>query len=83
MTCRRLRAAEQRAGFAPEALPFESLGGLLASLTQIEPGGLPKYRYPSGGGLYPVQTYVYVKPGRVQDLAPACTTTTRVSTSCC
>ncbi len=54
--------------FSPEAVPFESLGGLLASLTQLEAGGLPKYRYPSGGGLYPVQAYVYVKPGRVQDL---------------
>jgi len=56
--------------FSPEALPFESLGGLLASLTQLEDGGLPKYRYPSGGGLYPVQAYVYVKPGRVQNLDP-------------
>ncbi len=55
--------------FSPEAVPFESLGGLLASLTQLEAGGLPKYRYPSGGGLYPVQAYVYVKPGRVQNLA--------------
>jgi epothilone synthetase B len=56
--------------FAPEAVPLESLGGLLASLTQLEAGGLPKYRYPSGGGLYPVQAYVYVKPGRVQNLDP-------------
>jgi len=55
--------------FSPEAVPFESLGGLLASLTQIENGGLPKYRYPSGGGLYPVQAYVYIKPDRVQNLA--------------
>jgi epothilone synthetase B len=55
--------------FSPEAVPCESLGGLLASLTQLEADGLPKYRYPSGGGLYPVQTYVYVKPGRVQNLA--------------
>lgn len=55
--------------FSSEAVPVESLGGLLASLTQVETGGLPKYRYPSGGGLYPVQAYVYVKPGRVQDLA--------------
>jgi epothilone synthetase B len=55
--------------FSSEALPFESLGGLLASLTQLEAAGLPKYRYPSGGSLYPVQAYVYVKPGRVQNLA--------------
>ncbi|NEQ98924.1 MAG: amino acid adenylation domain-containing protein [Cyanothece sp. SIO2G6] len=31
---------------------------------------LPKYRYASAGSLYPVQTYVYVKPGRMTDLAP-------------
>ena len=55
--------------FLPEAMPVESLGGLLASLTQVESAGLPKYRYPSGGGLYPVQAYVYVKPGRVANLA--------------
>jgi epothilone synthetase B len=55
--------------FAPGAVPLESLGGLLASLVQLEAGGLPKYRYPSGGGLYPVQAYVYVQPGLVQDLA--------------
>ena len=31
---------------------------------------LPKYRYASAGSLYPVQTYVYVKPGRMMALAP-------------
>jgi len=57
--------------FAAEVVPVGALGGLLASLAQLEAdGGLPKYRYPSGGGLYPVQAYVYVKPGRVQDLDP-------------
>jgi amino acid adenylation domain-containing protein len=55
--------------FSPEPLSFAALGELLRSLTQIETGDLPKYRYPSGGGLYPVQTYVYVKPDRVEGVA--------------
>lgn len=29
----------------------------------------PKLRYPSAGGLYPVQTYVFVKEGRVEGVA--------------
>ncbi|MDQ2874756.1 MAG: amino acid adenylation domain-containing protein, partial [Actinomycetota bacterium] len=55
--------------FSADPLPFAALGELLRSLTQIETGDLPKYRYPSGGGLYPVQTYVYVKPDRVESVA--------------
>jgi len=33
---------------------------------QIDESPLPKYRYPSAGSLYPVQTYVYVKSGRIE-----------------
>jgi amino acid adenylation domain-containing protein len=55
--------------FLPDPLPFAALGELLRSLTQIDTADLPKYRYPSGGGLYPVQTYVYVKPDRVESVA--------------
>jgi len=55
--------------FSAAPVPAESLGELLASLAQIQTDDLPKYRYPSGGGLYPVQTYVYVKPDRVASLA--------------
>jgi amino acid adenylation domain-containing protein len=29
---------------------------------------VPKFRYPSGGGLYPVQIYIVVKPDRVSEL---------------
>ncbi len=29
---------------------------------------LPKYRYPSADGLYPVQVYLYIKPDRVEEL---------------
>ena len=31
--------------------------------------GKPKYLYASAGGLYPVQTYLYIKPERVEGLS--------------
>ena len=48
----------------------EALGRLLAALRPLPDDGspLPKYRYPSAGSLYPVQTYLYAKPERVADL---------------
>ncbi len=53
----------------PVALP--ELGRLLGQLQprQFEQGVLPKYRYGSAGSLYPVQCYLYIKPGRVTGLA--------------
>lgn len=53
--------------FVDRPMPVEVLGQLLRLLAPVTPPGaiLPKYRYPSGGSLYPVQTYVYVKPGRI------------------
>ncbi|MEM8720136.1 MAG: amino acid adenylation domain-containing protein [Cyanobacteria bacterium P01_G01_bin.39] len=36
---------------------------------QLEDYPLPKYRYPSAGSLYPVQTYLLVKPNGVEGLA--------------
>jgi amino acid adenylation domain-containing protein len=55
---------------ASDAVPLASLGHLLAVLRGVQMDGLPlpKYRYGSGGGLYPVQTYVAVQPGRVSGL---------------
>ena len=44
------------------------LGSLMPRSLPASP--LPKYRYASAGSLYPVQTYVYIKPGRMTDLAP-------------
>jgi epothilone synthetase B len=35
----------------------------------VELDGLPKYRYPSAGGLYAVQVYLSVRSGRVEGLA--------------
>jgi amino acid adenylation domain-containing protein len=57
--------------FLPDPIPFEQFSQFLSCLLQIEFEGapLPKYRYPSGGSLYPVQTYLYVKDERVEGLA--------------
>jgi SagB-type dehydrogenase family enzyme len=56
--------------FLADPVPLAELAGLLSALLQIRLDGspLPKYRYPSGGSLYPVQTYVHVKPGRIEGL---------------
>ncbi len=53
--------------FLESPLLLERFGRFLDCLSklEIEHSPLPKYRYPSAGGLYPVQVYLYVKPGRV------------------
>ena len=58
--------------FLGETVPFSALSRLMGALGQVRLGDfpLPKYRYPSAGNLYPVQTYLYVKPAAVED-APA------------
>jgi amino acid adenylation domain-containing protein len=63
-------ARQSHRRFSSAALPSHALGELLSCLRQVAFDGapLPKYRYPSAGGLYPVQTYVYVKPDRVDGL---------------
>jgi amino acid adenylation domain-containing protein len=58
--------------FLQTPVGLEQLSGLLACLRQIEIEGypLPKYRYASAGGLYPVQVYLYVKPDCVEGVPP-------------
>ncbi|EAU62130.1 amino acid adenylation domain protein, partial [Stigmatella aurantiaca DW4/3-1] len=57
--------------FLSEPVSLERLSELLSCLMQIalEDSMMPKYRYASAGGLYPVQVYLHVKPGRVGGLA--------------
>jgi len=56
--------------FAPDPVPGEGFGRFLSCLMAVDLGGaFPKYRYASAGNLYPVQTYVAVKAGRVEGLA--------------
>ncbi|HEV8581211.1 MAG TPA: amino acid adenylation domain-containing protein [Thermoanaerobaculia bacterium] len=54
--------------YLQQPLPVADFGHLLHCLGQIQLEGKPKYRYPSAGSLYPVQTYVYVKADRVEGL---------------
>jgi SagB-type dehydrogenase family enzyme len=60
------RRSVRRFGLKPVLLG--RLGELFSCLRQVDDGGRPKYRYGSAGALYPVQTYLYVKSGRVQGL---------------
>jgi amino acid adenylation domain-containing protein len=57
--------------FKNEPIDLEQFSRFLSCLSPVDiPGySLPKYRYASAGGLYPVQTYLYVKPGRVHGLS--------------
>jgi len=58
-------ARASRRTYRPEPVGFVDFGNFLACLRQTTVNGGPKYLYPSGGGLYPVQTYLHVKEGRV------------------
>ncbi|MEV0001654.1 amino acid adenylation domain-containing protein [Micromonospora sp. NPDC050980] len=58
-----------RRSFLAAPVPLAALGRLLDTLRSHDGDLLPKYRYASAGSLYPVQTYVYVRPGRVDGLA--------------
>jgi len=57
--------------FVETPVSLADIGRLLRLLAPITPPGaiLPKYLYPSGGSLYPVQTYIYVKPGRIDGIS--------------
>ena len=56
--------------YGPGPLDVAQVAGLLGGLRALEIDGLPfpKYRYGSGGGLYPVQAYLHVKPGCVRGI---------------
>ncbi|MDF5726640.1 MAG: amino acid adenylation domain-containing protein [Rhizonema sp. PD38] len=56
--------------FLDEPISLEKFSQFLSCLLQMKLDSypLPKYRYPSAGNLYPVQTYLYIKPNRVQGL---------------
>jgi SagB-type dehydrogenase family enzyme len=54
--------------FRSEPLPFNNFSRFLGQLRQTSINGKPKYQYASAGGVYPVQLYLSVKPGRVEGL---------------
>jgi amino acid adenylation domain-containing protein len=58
--------------FLPEQISMQQFGEWISSLQamSVNNNPLPKYRYASAGSLYPVQTYIYVKPDRIAGLDP-------------
>jgi epothilone synthetase B len=66
---RKYRERVSYRSFIQEPVPLSQLSDFLSSLCSRELAGLPKYLYPSASSLYPVQTYMYIKPGRVEGLA--------------
>jgi SagB-type dehydrogenase family enzyme len=64
----RARRSERRYDEAP--LPLDRLAELLEQHRAVTIDGKLKYGYGSAGSSYPVQTYLYAKPGRVDHLAP-------------
>ncbi|MCP2248081.1 non-ribosomal peptide synthetase [Lentzea aerocolonigenes] len=65
----RPRTRSSRRAFLGEPVPFERLSRLLGALrARAGDRALPAYDYGSAGGLYPVQTYVWVKSDRVDGL---------------
>ena len=56
--------------FSKEAISLSSFTSMIGSLAQKKDDNMlfPKYRYASGGGIYPVQTYLYIKEGRIEKI---------------
>jgi amino acid adenylation domain-containing protein len=55
--------------FSDRPLALVALDGLLDMLRAIPVQGGTKRRYGSAGGLYPIQTYLFVRDGKVEGLA--------------
>ncbi|MEE5040609.1 amino acid adenylation domain-containing protein [Pseudomonas alliivorans] len=51
--------------YAPQPVEAAAFAELLASLAQGQLDAQVKYQFPSAGGLYPIQAYLYIKPQRV------------------
>lgn len=53
-----------------ELIDFTDFSNLLSCLQQVEIEGtaFPKYQYSSAGGIYPVQIYLFVKPGAIEGI---------------
>ncbi|MBO3457407.1 non-ribosomal peptide synthetase [Aetokthonos hydrillicola Thurmond2011] len=56
--------------FLAQPISLEKFSQFLSCLLQmkLDDYPLPKYRYPSAGSLYPVQTYLLIKPNAVESL---------------
>jgi len=56
--------------FLQRPIPFRQFSEFLGCLQQNVREGKPKYQWGSAGGLYPIQVYVYIKPGCVEGVDP-------------
>ena len=54
--------------YSADIVSFEHFSNFISCLKQYTRDEGPKYLYASAGGLYPIQTYVYIKPHRVERL---------------
>jgi epothilone synthetase B len=56
--------------FLPGPVPFRDFSKFMSCIfeMQLDDSVLPKRKYPSAGSLYPVRTYVYIAPDRVECL---------------
>jgi SagB-type dehydrogenase family enzyme len=63
-------ARQSHRQFTDQPLKLEQFSQFLSCLIQLNRDNLllPKYRYPSAGSLYPVQTYLLIKPNRIEDI---------------
>lgn len=54
--------------FSDKRITIGDFSRFMSCLRRFERDGKARYLYGSAGGLYPVQTYVYVKPNRIEGL---------------
>lgn len=54
--------------FSPNTIPRTAVGELLNCLREVQLNEQSKFFYASAGELYPVQAYLYLKPGRIEGL---------------
>ena len=66
----KINERRSRRRYSLRPVPLASFSNLLSTFRQYAGSDeKPKYFYPSAGGIYCVQTYVYVKPGLVEGIS--------------
>ncbi|MEP5761236.1 MAG: amino acid adenylation domain-containing protein [Litoreibacter sp.] len=56
--------------FVQKPIEMAQFSDLLSCLLQNTAEDRPRFQFASAGGLYPVQTYIYVKHGQINGIAP-------------